>query len=91
MNAAVMDAYAALCNRATALVAPKDARFLADLGEHWAARLRALPDEPLDPAGQAALDWLMKTIASPRLDDDAVVHWVDAFPDAVCDLWSRAA
>jgi hypothetical protein len=65
------------------------------LVELWEGRLVELSRMgshlPVPRETQAALDFLSQSICSETLDPDAQLRWLDAYPDAVADLFPPSA
>ena len=76
-----------LCDLA---VSPHGARYAVDLAKSWDGTLAeheaAASDGPLSRGAASVYARLARTIADPRMPSDALLDWLDAFPDAVVDL-----
>jgi hypothetical protein len=71
-------------------ISSADRRYIEEAADFYDARLsgceKASSERPLPPEALAAYQFLTEVIASPALDDDALLAWVDAFPEAVIEL-----
>jgi hypothetical protein len=72
-----------------------DAAYVGELHQHWDDRLAALgrigSHVPVSSEVAAAIMFLATTVRSPDLDQHARVRWLDAFPDAIADLFPPSA
>lgn len=73
--------------------APSERVFVADLALSWDRKLEELiasaQAAPLVDAEAQVLDHLTSSATHPDLSASALVHWVDAFPAAVFDLFEQ--
>jgi len=71
------------------------AEFVHGLAADWDRRLNALgrigSALPVSDEVLAALRYLARELEEPNLDADAEIRWLDAFPDAVADLFPPSA
>jgi hypothetical protein len=69
---------------------PAEQKYIFGLAESWAARLaemsRGASMARVSDEAWRVLDRLTATINNPALKGEALVEWVDAFPEAVVDL-----
>lgn len=77
------DAYLALRDRARSLRPVADRRYIDALWMAWDDRLAQWPPETALPPRYP--EHLTETIADPQLDSEAVMAWLDAYPDAIVD------
>jgi hypothetical protein len=72
-----------------------DREYICQLADSWANRLaemsRAASPGHVSEESWRVLDRLTSTINNPALTGDALVEWVDAFPEAVTDLLANKA
>ena len=81
--------YLYLVNRALE-IEDADRAYIADTARHWEDRLRELmlrSDATVSDETGEAFAYLARVVTSPQLDDDAVLTWVDAYPEAVANLF----
>jgi len=69
--------------------------YVHELGRYWDRRLAALArlgsDFPVSPDVLSAMALLARALRSPEMDSDAVVRWLDTFPDRIADLFPPSA
>jgi hypothetical protein len=74
---------------------PSEENYVCGLAESWAGRLadmsRAASRARLSDESWRVLDRLTATINNPALNGEALVEWVDAFPEAIVDLLAERA
>jgi hypothetical protein len=67
-----------------------NSEYICRLADTWAAALgqmsKAVSASPVTDESWRVLNCLTATINDPTLTPDAMVEWVDAFPEAVSDL-----
>jgi hypothetical protein len=73
-----------------------DARFVRSLATSWDERLAFLAqfrsDASLSEETRAALDFLTENILTAQIEDsEAMVQWLDAYPNAVAELFPPSA
>lgn len=66
--------------------APEQADYINALYASWDAELERIDGATL--AYDAVVQDLSRVIAHPDLSTDALVEWLDAYPDAICD-WAK--
>lgn len=86
--------YRTVVERAIALPGA-DAEYLISLASAWDTKLRQLvsvgSEAIVSDEAQAAFDYVTATVSSGTLDADALTRWVDAYPDAVAELFPPSA
>jgi hypothetical protein len=73
-----------------------DPKFVRDLATSWDERLKFLAqfrsDASLSDETRAALEFLTRSILAAEAEDSvAMVQWLDAYPDAVAELFPPSA
>jgi hypothetical protein len=81
--------YSGLVHRALEIEG-RDVGYLAETANYWEDRLRHLmlrSDVTLPEETNEAFSYLTSVVTNPRLDQDALLRWIDAYPEAVVDLF----